>query len=112
MELALFVYLAGVANSVSMLFSLIGVSGLLVACVASLFIYSEEPKGKIKNWWFISALSCCFISSVIPSEKTMYMIAGAYAAQTVATSPVASKTLELIESKIDSELNNLKKKEK
>ena len=112
MELALFVYLAGVANSVSMLFSLIGIFGLLVACIVSVFVCLEEMQYNIKKWWFISALSCCLISSVIPSEKTMYMMAGAYAAQTVATSSVASKTLELIESKIDFELNNLKKKEK
>ena len=112
MELALFVYLAGLANSVSALFGLIGGAVLLISCMVTLFLYLEEMQHKIKRWWFISALSCCFISSIIPSEKTMYMMAGAYAAQTVATSSVASKTLELIESKIETELSNLKKKEK
>ena len=112
MELALFVYLAEVVGSVSILFGIISFIGAL-AVFTCIIVFSAECKMKnFKSWWITPVICCAVVSALIPSKETMYMMAGAYAAQTVATSSVASKTLELIESKIDSELNNLKKKEK
>ena len=112
MELALFVYLAGVTESIQTLFSLACVLGLIALPMCWVFLHNEKQLNKFKTWWITVVISCGIISSFIPSEKTMYMMAGAYAAQTVAASSVASKTLELIESKIETELSNLKKKEK
>ena len=49
------------------------------------------------------------ISVLVPSEKTMYVMVGAYAAQKVYESPasekIAEKTLKVIETKLDSYIN-------
>lgn len=51
-----------------------------------------------------------FMLAFIPSEKTLYMLAGADIAGQVVdkASPVLNKTLELIEQKLDEELKEAK----
>lgn len=116
MELALFVYLAGILGSLQ-----IGL-GVLIA-VASLYgliyslnwsdnkIYYEDTTPYNKSWmkWVVG---CILVLALLPSERVAYTMAGAYAVQKVVEHPsteeVSRKVLDVINMKLD---NHLKEKQ-
>lgn len=111
MELALFVWLASVIQSVSgvlmgcaILLALVVVADL-IHTISHNEVYSEKIKFPFQKTWgkwcTAGALFLALLTSIIPSEKTMYVMAAAYGAQKVAQSETAEKIVTLINSKLD-----------
>lgn len=80
-----------------------------------------ETKNAVNRWWKTVGVVVgvvAFVNVIAPSEKTMYVMVGAYAAQKVAENEkvavLSSKVLKIIESKLDGYIeeaeNEVKKK--
>jgi len=112
MELALFVYLAGVVGKVGGVFVVICTVSAIAAFICGISTVADNDKSFIKPFYISlsTLLFSAFVSALLPSEKTMYLMAGAYTTQAVAQSTVGQKTVELIEQKLDEELAKLKEK--
>lgn len=133
MKLALLVYLASTVESVSKLFFLFSLFGLF-ALISLLMItfasgygieqgYREtdeqfsrkvEIRTKIFNYSKYLAptfLTLCLVSALLPNERTIYLMAGAYATEQIASNErvqkIGSDVLEVIETK----LGEMKKEE-
>lgn len=73
-----------------------------------------------KNRWIIRCViavtSSLFMSVLIPSERTAYIMVGAYATQKVAEQPrtieLSNKVLKIIEKKLDDALVDVEKEAK
>lgn len=119
MEFALFVWLASVIGSVSSFLNGLGLC-MLVSICAWVFLnftsrgeYQKEYKPEVyenagnnlksKLWKFgvFIAVMFMFLASVIPSQKTLYIMAGAYAGQKALQSETAGKVLTIVNSKLD-----------
>ena len=68
----------------------------------------EAQKVAFNKWWKVSIISFAvvtFFNIITPSERTMYIMVGAYAAQKVSenekVATLSSKVLKIIESKLD-----------
>lgn len=116
----LMIYLAGVTTTVQILSGLATffTTGMLLLLIISLILDDpdEETVIKVKNWIKTLSIGCAVSVSVlifIPSEKTFYMLAGADVAGQVIdkANPVLNKTLKLIETKIDEELQGKERKQ-
>lgn len=114
----LMIYFAGVATIAKVLSAAAtGITALgLIFLIANWIDDNPDEKTVIKFKKWIKLLSLGFTASVFlllftPSEKTLYMLAGADVAGQVAdkASPVLNKTLELIEQKLDEELKGTKR---
>ena len=117
----LMIYIAGVTTTVQILSGLATffTTGMLLLLIISLILDDpdEETVIKVKKWIKTLSIGCAVSASVLifmPSEKTFYMLAGADVAEQVVdkASPMLNKTLELIEMKIDEELNKGKNSKK
>lgn len=107
MTLAILVYLAGVMSSIPPFFVLLSL--LLAVLSLGCFLASE---GSNKTGLVTKAV-CCLVGAVfslftmflIPNERTMYVMAGAYAAQAVAENPnvqrISGKVITIIDKKLD-----------
>lgn len=113
----LMIYIAGVTTTVQILSGLATffTTGMLLLLIISLILDDpdEETVIKAKKWIKTLSIGCAvstFVLIFIPSEKTLYMLAGADVAGQVVdkTSPVLNKTLKLIEQKLDEELKGAK----
>lgn len=132
MKLALLVYLASVVNGVSAIFCLIGLAvlGLAIWLIISsyaarpetIFRFDDEEEKQVKQDFNKSLperkkksirsakilVSLClgfwFTSALIPNEKTIYLMAGAYATEQIASNErvqkIGSDVLEVIETKL------------
>ena len=112
MELALFVYLAGVVGNVGGMFVVIAIISVIVMFICVFTIVPDNDKTLIKPFYISlsTPLFSAFVAALLPSEKTMYLMAGAYTTQAVVQSTVGKKTVDLIEQKLDEELAKLKEK--
>jgi len=113
MELALFVYLAGLTNSLIVFSALIAVvSGiaLIVYSIYSMGVNIEiSGHHRYQKRWVIGWILFVGIASLIPSERTLWLMAGAYGTQKVVQSEVGADVLEIINLKIKKELADMKK---
>ena len=105
MEFAVFVYISALVGKLSFLGEIIlGVS--IVAVVALILMVTDpftEFTTTIRNWLIaIAVVNLLFLA--IPSEKTLWMMAAAYASQQVITSSMSDKVKILIEQKLDEQL--------
>lgn len=122
MELALFIYLAGIVGSIVNLLTgtfVMAVIGLLVFWIGVLVVlddprYSFDRFSKNLRNATIGVFALGVVTAVIPSEKTMYLMLAGYTAQTVVQSETADKVLKVINTKLDSYLEEVtnNKKEK
>lgn len=119
MELALFVYVVSVLPKIGGVLNLIicvltiycGIKTVIAFFNAGEYERKYEPHTYEKNteilkfkWLKIPAtVMICLgiLSSLIPSERTMYTALAAYAAQSVVQSSTADKVVTLINSKLD-----------
>jgi len=113
MSLVFIIYLAGVIASISKLLAFI--FGITLACYIGYVIWhgTTYPTMKdIRVWPIILILLAGLINSLLPSERTMWMMAGAYTGEKVMESTIGKQTMELIELKLAEELETIKSKVK
>lgn len=120
MDLALLVYAISILKPLNVTFSLLAMLTTVVLGIVIIVNSTDDllPKTftSIRRW----CLSIFVVSGIgvvfIPSERTAYMMVGAYTAQRIATDPVVArlndKVVKLIENKIDSYANELTAKQK
>lgn len=130
MDLALLVYGISVVSGLPWFLSMIGL--MAIGTVFGYGLYTafqldtithygidkrekrkEELKGKVHKRAFLKVLKVCVVvflciallRVIIPSEKTMYLMVGAYTAQKVAENPdvqrISGKVITVIEKKLD-----------
>lgn len=108
MELMWLVYGISVLSNIGVVSGLVLVFSMVTAIGAGIVYAASEGEAKFP---FIKSLIATIVLStaivvVVPSEKTMYTMAGAYATQKVAEAPatreVADKVLKIINEKLDS----------
>jgi hypothetical protein len=111
MELALFVYLASLSDN------LVGV-GVLGACLLTVVLgiryihWACENMGRDDKRPDVKSnirgiIACVFLAVFTPTKSTMYLMAGAYVGQEVATSEATNKFLDKTMRIIDKELDKL-----
>lgn len=127
MELAVFVYLAEILPAFAHFLMVNGFIFFFISLITWVFAFTWEPSryanneenerrsAKAKDVVKISrhvmtacAIATC-ISLIIPSQKTFYLMGGAYATQSVATSEVGKKTIHAIEIKINKYIEEFSK---
>lgn len=114
MSLAFMIYLAGVIASLSTFTGfLFGASIFIYALYSIIYVISNgEIDSKFRSWPIYLIISLGLVSSLLPSERTMWMMAGAYTGQQIVESNIGKQTVELIELKLAEELEVLKGKAK
>lgn len=115
MEFALVIYLISMLSNLGIMLGVM----TFVTFVAVLFYliwYSTEgtsiyrrEKHKFRTWPVYLAVVLGVFTTVIPSEKTMYMMVGSYAAQKVVESKMAKDVVKIIELKLEEELEKATK---
>jgi hypothetical protein len=117
MELALFVYLAGVVGSVGVflklttVFGVLGVIAYLIVIAYQVDVHDRkfsDFSSKLRNV-FISVFLLGLVANLTPSEKTMYMMLAGYTAQTVVQSDTVDKVLKVVNQKLDGYLEEATK---
>jgi hypothetical protein len=113
MEFALFVWFASVIGNIAVVLTLGATAclGTFIIMVLAVAIHNETARSDDKRKYPLSnkmgkwALSLAFvgymISAILPSEKTMYLMAGAYAGQQALQSETAAKVVTIVNSKLD-----------
>ena len=94
---------------------------LVIMIVYKLISYTDSQWDKSILWsdtsksiqkYMVAILLIGFCTVLIPSQKTMYVMVGAYAAQKVAQSPetriISEKVLKVIEKELDEKINEVK----
>ncbi len=106
MELALLVWIISILKPVTHLLGWIAAL-LVVIFVVMLAALAEGASLKAYWYWIVGTTIIVLITTatLLPSERTAYLMVGAYAAQRVAEDPkvqqISSKVLKAIELKID-----------
>ena len=105
MDLVLFIYLASVVDGITMLVFILGFVLIGVSCVLSVAIFSDNLKDHIFNKLFKYALTTAIIlfvvGTLLPSERTMYLMGGAYIGQQIIKSDTMDKVSDIINLKLD-----------
>lgn len=103
-----YVYLAGIVSNISLILAVVGIVSGILAAVA-LMGYSDGVESCLN--WFKKALVICIISAfmwaLIPNQKTMYYMAGAYIGSEIVQSETAGKVVKLINSQLDDYIEEL-----
>lgn len=75
-----------------------------------------ETKNAVNRWWKTTGIVVgvvAFVNVITPSEKTMYVMVGAYAAQKITENDkvisMSSKVLKIIETKLDGYIDDAEK---
>lgn len=109
MELAFLVWGISMLKGISAIF--IAISAVLgISCffwwLYGDFEFDEKVKWRLVLGLFSAAAFSAFIAVLIPSEKTAYIMVGAYATQQLVEAPgtqiIGKKVLTIIEQKLDS----------
>lgn len=102
MNVALFLYAAEILNNLFFVLLVVLLIGLVVGCVWGIVrldcSYAAPP---IPTWMFVVYVFLLVVLIAIPSKETMYLMAGAGAAEKVWDSSISQKTLQLIEQNLD-----------
>lgn len=107
MELALFIYIAETIGKVGGAMLAFASMSVVVAIVSQL-IYRSDDCEEAKKWSKISTIfALVFYTAwtILPTEKTLYVMAGAYTAQKIAENPkaqqISDKVFKIIDQKLD-----------
>lgn len=120
MDLALLVYGISVLTQFSVILIIaaaVVVVSFVVSAMAYCGAYNKEEIIAAKYWWKCSTIALAIVVPLLvitPSEKTMYTMVAAYAAQKVAEDPkvqqLSGKVLLLVEGKLDGYIADMQKK--
>ena len=124
MELALFVWVSSFIGSLGNVLMVVGI----VASALSLLVwgvryasYADDASSSYRRGDAVKPHSKPFLvvivigvvitlfATLLPSQKTMYLIAGAWAGQKVVQSETADKVLRIVNSKLDEYLVDVEK---
>lgn len=100
MELALIVYLAGIVGTLREILFVWASLGLVSYASYCLVAFLEDYEIR-KKWIVFCCVVSLIIAAFIPSERTIYLMTGAYLGQQVIQSSTASKVKQVIEMKLD-----------
>ena len=106
MEYILLIWLAGVSVKVTFTAAmLLGVYGMVVLFAAMASI-NDDPKlfKKIPKPLHYLMVGLLATAVIMPDKQTVYIMAGAMAAQDLAASSIGQKTMLLLETKLDEAL--------
>lgn len=106
-SLSWFLYLADVVSSMQMLFTLIGLFGLVGGTISSIAAYMESSI-KWPAVIPIISLFMLFAAALLPSKSTMYAIAASELGEQAAKSELGQKGIKAIEAWIDEQLKGKK----
>lgn len=111
--LVLFVWFAGVAASIKEGLIITAIVTALLTGAVSLFAVLEDGLNtKFRKFSAVALFAFAglmfTVAHLIPSEKTVYMMGGAYVASEVVTSESANKVKELINMKLDEYIQETK----
>jgi hypothetical protein len=119
MELALLVWFA---SSVGGLTTILGTLSFILCCAVVLGIIAASSHNAVYDdrmdypfracwgkWCTAGAIVLALIATILPSEKTIYLMLGAYTGQKIIQSETAGKVLEIVNLKIDDYLEEAKK---
>ena len=114
MSLVFLIYLAGVIASIAKFLDFIFFTACFIYFIySSVYVLSSgEISDKFYKWPIAVILACGTIGAFLPSERTMWIMAGAYTGEKVMESTIGKQTLELIELKLAEELETIKSKVK
>lgn len=107
------VYLADVVGTIKC-------TAFVLICVSTLILWLliglKTDNIHAPRWQFVTASIVLILSVIIntftPSKQTIYIMLGVKATDVILDQPVAKKTIELLELKIDKELGEIKKETK
>lgn len=112
MELALFVYLAGVVGNIGAFLTVTSIV-LFLAVLFSVIHYSlDEKLSKLSKWYIVAPFIFGLLSAMVPSEKTMYLMLAGYTTQQVVQSETAEKVVKIVNTKLDEYIIEMYKKKK
>lgn len=105
MTVTLFVYLAGLVNHLSYFLLMLSASLAFFSLPHTVIALEGASADKRVVRALSASVFVFFLRVFIPSEKTMYLMAGTYAAERVAQSPegqeIGDKVLAVITGKLD-----------
>lgn len=115
MELMTVVYFAGIAGGISQFLAgivsfciiLAVLCGLMYAC---LWIHGKETSKLLKRTLVTAMVLATLLGGVkalVPTEKTVYMMLGAYTAQSALQSETATKVMLIVNKKLDQYLTGV-----
>lgn len=110
MSLAFIVYLISVLPKLASLATVVAILSAIGFLFYNIIGSVEGFEVKYKKTAIALILSSSFLAVAVPSEKQMYMIAGAYATQEVYNSEIGQDTVKLIHAKIKEQLGEVQKK--
>lgn len=114
-SLSWFLYFADITPSIGAFFFAISCIGAITIGVQAIYTYNfnnhwkvvEEavpPKPYPKKRWYVLAVACGLIFTIIPSRNTMYAIAASELGQSAVESKLGTKAMQAIEAWIDSQI--------
>lgn len=113
MDLAILVWLISILGGITVIFGITaGIMGIcsIIALVAWIDECLNESLFSYLRWFIPIGLFCLLMAIIIPSQKTAYMMVGAYATQKVAENPkvqdMSGKVLTIIEQRLDGYIND------
>ena len=107
------VYLADIVGTIK-------IAAFVLMCLMSLVLWilvgMKSDNLDVPRWQFVTASIVLVVSVIInivtPSKQAIYIMLGVKATGVILDQPVAKKTIELLELKIDKELDEIKKETK
>lgn len=107
------VYLADIVGTIK-------ITAFVLMCLMSLVLWilvgMKLDNLDVPRWQFVTSGIVLVLSVIIniftPSKQTIYIMLGVKTTDVILDQPVAKKTIELLELKIDKELDEIKKETK
>lgn len=110
MSIELMIYLANILPNLGALFRVLSLIGLVVLFVVTMYCALEGEKLKVK-WYHIGIVAMlALVGTIIPSERTIYMMAGASIGKDLIASETGVKVQKLLNSKLDELISQGEKK--
>lgn len=111
MSIELLIYLAGISRGLNIFFILLGLAMLTIGGFALFYHCCEEIKvPKTLYAVVVGGFLSFFLGSLVPTERSIYLMAGAHVGKEVLQSETAGKVVDLLNAKLDEELAKLKDK--
>lgn len=109
MSIELIIYFIGVIANLDKLFQIFGVACIIIVALATFAKFADTEEFIWSRWqtWFVSVGVMCFcLLTLIPSEKTMYMMAAAHFGKEAIASDMGQKVEKIISNKLDTFIDN------